>query len=220
MTLLVVAHGTRDPAGALVSSRLAASVAERVPVPVELAYAGVRGPSVASVLRRVAGPVVVAPAFLAAGYHVRVDVPGQIVASGRDDVRLAAPPSVSAMVSAVVDRLLEAGFRSSDDVVLAAAGSSDSAAVADVRRAAGLLSGLVGRPVRIGCIGAGSPTVAEAVAGCDGRVAVASWLLAPGVFHSRLARCGAAVVSAPVGVHSALVRELVSRAFVRVGNQQ
>lgn len=212
MTLVVVAHGTRDPAGARTSTRLASRVARQVPVPVALAYADVRRPTVADVLGVVPGPVVVAPAFLTAGYHLRVDLPAQVARTGRHDVLLVPPPRTDALVRALVDRLVEAGWRPSDALVLAAAGSSDPVAVADVGRAAGLLATSVHRPVRIGYVATGAPSVAEAVARARSaghrRVAVASWLLAPGLFHSRLAGCGADVISAPIGDHPLLAAQL------------
>jgi sirohydrochlorin ferrochelatase len=142
-----------------------------------------------------------------------VDLPGQILSSGRDDVLLTAPigPSV---VPAAMDRLIAAGWRASDAVVLAAAGSSDPRARADVRRAAAVLSRLVRQPIVVGYLATGRPTVAEAVATArrsGRRVAVASWLLAPGLFHQWLAHSGADVVSEPIGVHPLLVAQLVQR---------
>jgi hypothetical protein len=44
-------------------------------------------------------------------------------------------------------------------------------------------------------------------------VAVASWLLAPGVFHGSLAECGADVVSGPIGAHPLVVDVLVRRYY-------
>jgi sirohydrochlorin ferrochelatase len=213
MTLLLVVHGTRDPAGTAMAGDLAAEIRRHLAVPVRLAFADVRPPSVASALRDVPGPVVVVPAFLAAGYHVRVDLPGQILGSGRADVRLTAPVGPS-VVPAALDRLIAAGWRGSDAVVLAAAGSSDPRARADVRRAAAVLSRLVRQPVGVGYLATGRPTVAEAVSSArrsGRRVAVASWLLAPGLFHRWLAQSGADVVSEPIGVHPLLVSQLVQR---------
>jgi sirohydrochlorin ferrochelatase len=207
MTLVLVAHGTRDPAGAATAEELARRLAERTSV--VLAYADVRGPNLTDVLTEVHDQVVVVPAFLAAGYHVRVDLPEQIERSGRAGVVLAAPLGPApGVVSAAVDRLREAGWRASDDVVLAAAGSSDPRAAADVQRAAALLSEQVGGGVRIGYVATGRPSVAEVV---HDRTAVVSWLLAPGVFHQWLSKSGARVVSAPIGAHPLLVDELWRR---------
>jgi sirohydrochlorin ferrochelatase len=107
-------------------------------------------------------------------------------------------------------------LRRSDAVVLGAAGSSDPAGVADVRAAARLLSRRLRRPVPFGFVAAGGPSlaavVAEQRASGAGRVLVASYLLAPGFFHGRLAAAGADHLSAPVGRHDALAR-LVLRRF-------
>lgn len=219
MTLVLVVHGTRDPAGAATSEQLAAALAARASgVPVALAYADVRRPNLtdvlADVLTGVESPVVV-PAFLASGYHVRVDIPAQIERSGRPDVLLASPLGPApAVVSAAVERLREAGWRRGDALVLAAAGSSDKRARADVRKAAALLSRTVRRPVVVGCVATGRPSVDEAVGMARRtarRVAVASWLLAPGLFHNWLARSGADVVSEPIGAHPFLVDQLLHR---------
>ena len=43
------------------------------------------------------------------------------------------------------------------------------------------------------------------------RVAIASWLLAPGVFHTRLTDAGADVVAAPLGAHPDVVAAVVAR---------
>jgi hypothetical protein len=44
------------------------------------------------------------------------------------------------------------------------------------------------------------------------RVAVASWLLAPGLFHRKLTGTGADTVTAPLGVHPAVVDRLAQLA--------
>ena len=214
MTLVLAAHGTRDPAGAVVVEQIAAAVRLRLPgIPVSVAYVDVRSPSLTEVLRSaVDGPAVVVPAFLAAGYHVRVDVPEQILLSGCSSVVVTPALGPSDLVlDAVYDRLVAAGWERGQDVVLAAAGSSDARAVADVRRAASRLSVLTGVEVQAAFITSAQPSVTEAVA--DRSVAIASWLLAPGLFHQRLADMGADLVSEPIGAHPRLVDLVVRRAL-------
>jgi sirohydrochlorin ferrochelatase len=216
VTLVLAAHGTREPAGAEVVHALADGVRRRLPgVPVEVAFADVLSPTVTEVVRKVGGPAVVVPAFLAAGYHVRVDIPEQVAAAGCPGVVVADPlGSTMAMVTAVHDRLLEAGWRREDDLVLAAAGSSDPHALADVRRAAILLGARTGARVRVGYVATAAPTVADAVASDASpgrRVAIASWLLAPGLFHRAAADSGADLVSAPIGAHPKVVDLVVRR---------
>lgn len=203
---MLVAHGTRDPAGARVTEELAAGVRAALPgVRVEVAYADVRSPNVTDVLSACPEPAVVVPAFLAAGYHVRTDIPEQIAASGRRDVVLAEPfGPAPELVAVMIERLRVAGYRDGDKVVLAAAGSSDPRALVDVHDAAYALGARLGAPVRIGYAATASPTVADAVAAVrdaapGARVAVASWLLAPGLFQRKLDATGADVVGAPLG---------------------
>ncbi|GHF77349.1 sirohydrochlorin ferrochelatase [Amycolatopsis bartoniae] len=211
--IVLAAHGTRDPAGPRVITRLAARVQAEVGVPVRVAYADVRQPDLTSVLRSVRGPAVVVPAFLASGYHVRVDIPAQIEASGHRNVVLTeAFGPAPELVGALRERLVAAGYRRGDAVVLAAAGSSDRRALAEVRTVADALGSVLDSPVRIGYAATASPSVAEAVASYGKRrVAVASWLLAPGLFQRRLDEAGADVVAAPLGVHAGVVELVVRR---------
>lgn len=219
--MLLVAHGSRSDAADAVIRALAGAVAARGPR-VEVCYVDVRGPTVAEAVTalRAAGHdgAVVVPAFLAAGYHVRTDLPAQLAAAGADPARFRTTSAMGPdplLARAALDRLRAAGHAEGDAVVLAAAGSSDPSAVAEVRRAAAMLSTLVGRRVRVGFAATGTPTVSALVEGLRGagerRVAVASWLLAPGVFQDRLAGSGADVVGGPLGVHDDVVQALLDR---------
>jgi|SRR5882757_2151799 len=223
--LVLLAHGTRDAAGAAEIERLAGMVGDRVVV----AYADVRPPTLADVLAHISGPAVVVPAFLAAGYHVRVDVPAQLVATGRSDVSLAAslgPDPILAEVA--VQRLVAAGWRPGDTVVLGAAGSTDPQAIADVQRAAAMVGDRVGQPVEVG-FATGTPKIAELVtahraADLPGtsQVAVASWLLAPGMFQRTLVSSGANVVADPLGAHprvAELIRARYAAACTTAGGE-
>jgi sirohydrochlorin ferrochelatase len=217
-TIVVAAHGTRDPAGVAVAHQLADALRARLPACVVLlCFVDVLGPGVREVVASASGPVTVIPTFLSSGYHVRADVPGEVAATGRSDVTISSALGPHPqLLAALTDRLREAGWRRSDAVVLAAAGSSDPRALADVRIAACWLSGQVGRRVRTAFVATGSPKVAPLVAGLraagECRVAVASWLLAPGLFHRKLATAQADVVAAPLGAHPAVVDRLVKLA--------
>jgi sirohydrochlorin ferrochelatase len=217
VNLLLIAHGTRDPAGAVVTERVAERARRRLGVPVHACYADVRGPTPADVLAEIGGPTVAVPAFLAAGYHVRADVPEQLRVTGSTDVVLADTFGPDpALVAAAAERLAEAGARPDDAVVLAVAASSDPHAQADGARAARRLGRLLGRPVTLAPIVLGDqPGVADVVARlrAEGahRVAVASWLLAPGLFQRNLERCGADAVGAPLSDHEAVLDVLEAR---------
>jgi sirohydrochlorin ferrochelatase len=218
--VVVVAHGTQDPAGVAIARQLVARLRVRLPGrPVLLAFADVLGPGVREVVAGAPGPVTVVPAFLSSGYHVRADLPQEVAATGRRDVTISAALGPHPLlVDAMADRLCAAGWRRGDAVVLAAAGSSDPRAVADVRVAARQLSGKVGSRVRVGFVATGAPRVAPLVAGLraagESRVAVASWLLASGLFSARLASAGADVLAAPLGAHPEVVDRLVQLAEI------
>jgi sirohydrochlorin ferrochelatase len=217
--LLLVAHGTRDTAGAEVALRLAERVRRRLPAtPVRLAFADVRPPTVAQVaptLRR-AAEVVVMPAFLAAGYHVRHDLPAQLAAAGLAGGALLTPVlgADPRLVAAAEDRLRTAGWCPGDATVLAAAGSSDPGARAEVAEAARALGRRLGCPVRVGYLAGGAPKLVDVVASARAtgrRVAVASWLLAPGVFQRRLDDAGADLTAAPLGLHPGVLDAVLTR---------
>jgi sirohydrochlorin ferrochelatase len=214
--ILLIAHGTRDPAGAAVTEAVAEQVRTLAEVPVVPCYVDVRHPRPAEALARLPGPVIAVPMFLAAGYHVRVDVPAQLAATGRDDVRLAETFGPDpALVAAAAARLRGAGMRAGDAVVLAVAGSSDPSAQADGATAARRLARVLRAPVAVATIAAGGPRVDETVARLrvDGaaRVAVASWLLAPGLFQRSLADSGADVVADPLATHDAVAGLVLTR---------
>ena len=185
-------------------------------VRVEACYADVRRPTPAEALAGLPGPVVVVPMFLAAGYHVRVDVPAQLAATGSR--RRAAGRDVRAGPRARRrrrPRLRAAGMRDGDAVVLATIGSSDPHAQADGATAARRLARELRTPVTLATTAMGGPRVPDAVARlrAEGarRVAVASWLLAPGLFHRALGESGADVVAEPLSTHEAVAGLVVAR---------
>lgn len=187
--------------------------------PVHVGFVDVLGPTPSEILSDAtvaAEPAVVVPAFLSRGYHVRTDLPTHVAASCHPDVTVTPALGPSAQLARiVVDQMRECGWRPGDSVVLAAAGTSDKPARADLRTTAMLLSALTGSPVELAFAATGEPSVAEAVASVrgrsSGRVVVASYLLADGLFQERLRHSGADVVSAPLGVHPALVRLIAGR---------
>lgn len=218
MTLIAVAHGTRAPEGPVVLAALLDRVRALLPgVDVRVAYVDVIEPTLSSVLASVphGERAVVVPLFLASGYHVRVDVPSAVASSGGG--RAVVTPALGpdpAVVAAAEERL-----RSSapdvlpSAVVLAAAGSSDESALAEVAVAASLLSASLGRPVVPAYVTTASPSVSDAVsslrAAGHATVGLASYLLAPGLFQQRLASAGADVVAPPIGPHP-LVAALIA----------
>jgi sirohydrochlorin ferrochelatase len=216
--LVFVAHGSRDEAAHTCVCGIADAVRVALPdVPVRVGYVDVRAPTVADAVAGY-GRAVVVPAFLASGYHVRTDLPAQLAACAAAPSRFPVTPALGPdplLIRAAHRRLAEAGWCPGDTVVLAAAGSSDPAALAEVQAAARLLEDRVGGAVRVGFAATATPRVdvlvAELRAAGERRVAVASWLLAPGLFHTRLADAGADVVAAPLGAHPDVVAAVVAR---------
>ncbi|WP_238992888.1 sirohydrochlorin chelatase [Jiangella aurantiaca] len=215
--LVAVAHGTRAPEGPVVLAALLDRVRGLLPgVDVRVAYVDVISPTLESVLESVPHGVrpVVVPMFLASGYHVRVDVPSAVAADGGRAVVTPALGPDAAVVAAVEERLRSSSPDGLPDaVVLAAAGSSDASALAEVSTAESLLASSLGRPVVAGYVTTASPSVPEAVtslrAAGHSTVGVASYLLAPGLFQQRLDSVGADVVAPPIGPHP-LVAELIA----------
>ncbi|MFC6428460.1 sirohydrochlorin chelatase [Nocardiopsis tropica] len=215
-TLLLAVHGTRNPHGTAVAHSLALRVGELTRRPTRLAFADVLAPTVGEVAADTPGPLVVVPAFLASGYHVRTDIPDQLLRAGRADAVLTpALGAHPAVLDTAVRRLAQAGYRPGDAVVLACAGTTDPRAGAELSRAAARLARRLGAPVTTGFIATGRPTVAEQVARLRARghrrVAVASWLLAPGLFHDRLALAGADAVARPLCPDPAVAHAVADR---------
>lgn len=216
--LVLVAHGSRDDAAHACVEEIVDAVRGALPgTDVRLGYVDVRGPKVADAVAGLDRAVVV-PAFLASGYHVRSDLPAQLAECAAPPDRFPVTPAIGPdplLARAAGARLVEAGWRYGDAVVLAAAGSSDPAALAEVRAAGRMLAAEVGRKVRVGFVATATPrmdaVVADLRAAGERRVAVASWLLAPGVFHTRLDGLGADVVAAPLGAHHDVVATVVAR---------
>ncbi|KAA0110994.1 sirohydrochlorin chelatase [Mycolicibacterium sp. P9-22] len=216
---VLVAHGTRKPGGVAMVEDLARRVGVALDREVHIAFVDVLGPTPTEVLDRLPRhrPAVLVPAFLAGGYHVRVDVPAHVLASAHPDVTVTRPLGpCPGTVRVLADRLFESGWRPGDSVVLAAAGTSDRSAQSDLRQTAAMLSALIGDRVELGYAATGAPTVADAVAAArarsdGGKIAVASYLLADGLFQDRLRSSGADMVSEPLGVHPGMIRLIASR---------
>jgi len=214
---LLVAHGTRKADGVAMIADLAERVGGLLGQRVHTAFVDVLGPTPADVLSELPdGPAVVVPAFLASGHHVRVDIPAFVAASGHPDVTVteALGPSPN-VVRVLTDRLVQSGWRHSDSVILAAAGTSDPRARGDLRATAALLSAAIGGRAELAYAATGEPSVSDAVAAMRAqgarRIVVASYLLADGLFQDRLRHSGADAVTAPLGTHPGVVRLIASR---------
>jgi sirohydrochlorin ferrochelatase len=217
MSLILAAHGTRRPGGLEMIGDLAAQVSTLIDRRVQVAFVDVLGPTPSEVLSGAHGPAIVVPAFLSRGYHVRTDLPAHVAASGRPDVTVtpALGPSRE-VVRIVAQQLVKSGWRRGDSVILAAAGTSDQRARTDLRTIAALLSALIGSPVDLGFVSTGEPRLHEALERARARrgkrrVAIASYLLADGLFQELLRACGADIVSQALGTHPGLARLIAGR---------
>ena len=216
MNLILAAHGTRRPGGVAMIGDLAAQVGALVDRSVQVAFVDVLGPTPSEVLSSLSTPAIMLPAFLSRGYHVRADLPAHVAASGHPNVTVTPALGPSRDIAGLLaDQLVQSGWRPGDSVVLAAAGTSDQRAQADLRTAAAQLSALIGSRVGLGFAATGAPDVSTAVANArrNGarRVVVASYLLADGLFQERLRACGADLVSQPLGTHPGLARLIANR---------
>lgn len=212
--LVACAHGTRDAAGQHAVDALRHDVAAARPdVAVVEAYVDVQEPALPDVLRGLDSAVVV-PLLLSAGFHIHVDVAAAVEAAGPGVVAARALGPDPALVDVLALRLGDAGLDGDHAVLLAAAGSSDRRAVADVERTARDLAARLGKDVTPAYASAAQPRVESAVAeliAARRRVAVASYLLAPGHFHRRLQATGADVVTAPLLPHPAMAALVLHR---------
>ena len=215
--LVAVSHGTRDPAGPEVIGVLLDDVRRRLPgVEVITAWVELVAPAVDQVMSQMTRPAVVVPLLLSTGHHVMTDVPAAAALS-RGPVHIAAPLGPDRhLARAITARLREAGALWGDAVVLAAAGSTDPAGLADVQQATEMLRSEWGPWVDYACLTGAGPDVPAAVEHLRqtgaGRVCVAPYLLAPGRFSSRLkgaaTAAGATTIAPVLGGHR-LVTDLV-----------
>lgn len=205
--LLAVAHGSQDEAAQRSVRVLAGRVQALAPdVTVRVGFVQHAEPALGDALAAAGPGTVVVPLLLSAGYHLSVDI---TAAARAARARLAAPlgPDVrlaEALADRLADRLADLPgpvtgrppqgcARAGPPVtVLAAAGSADPRALADVQRQARLLARRLGTPVLPAYASAAQPSLVTALAALRAAaaqpVAIASYLLSPGYFYDRFRR--------------------------------
>jgi sirohydrochlorin ferrochelatase len=213
--LVGISHGTSSEEGRRavrgLHDAVAAAMAQRHPdatPSVRLGHVDVEQPDVPATLDSLepAGPAVVVPLLLSAGYHVYVDLTEAVEGETSRPVVLAGALGPDDRLAAVLLRRLgEAGLRDDDRIVLAVAGSSDRRAVEDCRDMAARLAASSDRGVSLGFLSAAEPRLPDAVAAArsdaaaeGGRVVVANYLLAPGFFDDLTRAAGADVTARPL----------------------
>ncbi|WP_369165333.1 sirohydrochlorin chelatase [Streptomyces sp. AFD10] len=232
-TLLVIAHGSRDPRHAATVHALTERVrAERPGLRVETAFLEFNAPSVPRVLERLAAhgadEVVALPLLLTRAFHAKTDIPSVLREARarlpRLRVRQADVLGPSPLLNATLERRLrEAGVRPGDlprtGLVLASAGSSDPEAIAVIAEIARELRHTGWCAVRPAFASALLPRTEDAVRAlrAEGveRVAVAPYVIAPGRLPDRIAAgaraAGADVLADVLGPAPELARLLLDR---------
>lgn len=225
--VLAASHGTSSTEGRAAVRRLVDAVAAELAAPVFGCHVDVEQPDVPTTLATAAvsaDDAVIVPLLLSAGYHVFVDL-AESAAEAPLPASVAPALGPDPRLAAVLERRLrEAGLRTGDAVVLAAAGSTDPRAVADCHRQAALLALRLGTPVTVGFISAAAPALPHAVELAraerpDARVLVATYLLAPGYFADLAASTSADATSAPLLTPGSTPRELLDIVYDRAAQR-
>lgn len=205
--LVLAAHGTRSAAGRESVERIRDALAERLAheYDVELAWVDVVEPRLADVAR--SGDTVL-PCFLGEGYHVRTDIPAAVAAVPR--VQVTEHLGWTGAVEALDSRVRQAGGPWPLTIV-GWAGSSDELSRAQGHTLTRVLAERwrgCGDEVRV--VLATPDQARELLDEHDGRAGVATYLLAPGHFATKLAGLGVPA-SEPLGAHEAVIDALVAR---------
>lgn len=230
--LVAVAHGSRDPRSAATVAALVDEVRRQRPeLDVRLSFLDLSAPRLPDVLDAVAADghrsAVVVPLLLGHAFHASVDVPGAVAqaAARLPGLDIAISPVLGGhrgLSTAALRRLADVAGPLHDPglgVVLAAIGSSHAPANAAVARV------VASWTRRFGWHGGSpafatttTPTVSEAVAalraGGARRVAVAQWILAPGLLPDRIVRdatAAATPVAAALGPDPDVATAILAR---------
>ena len=201
--IVLLAHGSPDPRHARGVDALARRVRETAPARgVHTAYLDHHPPTPAEVAHQ-AGRGVVVPVLLTPAYHARVDVPAAVAAMNAVAGPFTDSPALGPhplLLDAAAELLERSGATPSRGtaVVLYAAGSSDSAAVASIGETL-RAHGAPGEwgPWRVAALDGGSalPEVLEGLRGEADSVLAVSFMVAEGMLRDRMAEhCAAAGV--------------------------
>ncbi|WHU48889.1 sirohydrochlorin chelatase [Gordonia sp. L191] len=224
-SLLLVAHGSRDPRFADTARRVRHAVARRLPgTEVRLSFLDLDEPLVADELAELRGRVVVVPLLLAPGYHSDIDLP-EIVAATRapGDVVITSVIGTTSLSAALADRLEQAGLADSDGLLVTAVGSTNPAAALVVRRRAVELSTRLHRPVdvvfatRLGTSEIALRTAIRRLRGAGAeRIALSPYFLSAGLLTERVETAldrlaPGALVAGPLGAHPDVIEAIADR---------
>ena len=212
-SLGLISHGTSSALGQSLIEALAEAVTDDLRArglvdEVMLGHVDVQDPGVDEVIDRLPAdrPAVLVPLLLSPGYHVHVDLAEALEGAGDRDIRLAPTlgpdPRLARILAERLPRL-----RDEDEVVLAAAGSSDGRANASCEEMGRLLADELGRAVSVGFLaGGGAPlkAIVEQNRQSGSRLVIANYLLAPGFFddlaRTLISEADSSAESAPASV--------------------
>lgn len=211
-------HGTTSLAGRTALSRLVNAVRKHAPEhEVVDAFVDVQHPMLADVVTETSGTRVVVPLLL--GHDQQTDALLASVAATDDRIRVTPPIGPDWVLAEIgVRRLIEAGARPTDTIVLVAPHVDGPRALEDVSSAARLLSAVWGGPVHVGVVeGRGTPVdqALDIARAHNRRVVVALYDLTPGEGSARIGRLGADIVTAPLLGAGTPDPQLVSLALAR-----
>lgn len=229
-TLVLAAHGSRDPRFAATAERIARAVRRQLPqVDVRPAYLDLNSPTVTTVLAQCVDDVLVLPLLLSEAFHSKVDLPAIIDEACRENPAISVRqlPTLGGdprIVTALADRLDEIELRPTDGVLLAAVGSSDAAADGAVRMRAAALALELGNPlvqtVFATKLGDNRANLRAALhrlrSGGARRVVVSPYFLSAGLLTERVdaavdVLAPGAQIAGPLGAHPALIDVVCDR---------
>ncbi len=203
--IVLLAHGSPDPRHAQGVEALATHVRQLVPHrPVHTAYLDHHPPSPADAGAGLGARAVVVPVLVTPAYHAKVDVPNaldELVQASGSQVELASPLGPHELLLDAAEELLAAHGISPDPttaVLLYAAGSSDSEAVATVGHTLAEHPREGWGPWGVAALDGGS-TIDEVLRRLPDeveRTVVVSFMVSEGILRDRMAQqCGQAGVS-------------------------
>ncbi len=222
--IVLLAHGSPDPRHGVGVEALAGQVRALVPGrPVAVAYLDHHPPTPAEAAAELAEGAVV-PVLLTRAYHARVDVPAAVATMGAGFVAAGALGPDPALLQGVEELLARGGIGAARDltVVLFAAGSSDSAAVAAIVDTVASSPPRGWAPWQVAALDGGQ-ALSEVVADLDpARVVVVSFMVADGILRDRMAQActqvGLALVPGTLGETTAVAALAVRRADVALAS--
>jgi sirohydrochlorin ferrochelatase len=225
-TLVLTAHGSKDPRSAANARAVAARLRRMRPgLDVRLAFLELSAPKFIDVLTGLpdSRQSVITPLLLASAYHARLDIPKQIARAGALGVRQAdVLGEDDRLVSVLRKRLADLGVSPLDyelGVLVVAIGSSNSAVNARTAQVASkLAAGTRWAGATMAFATGPEPSVAEAASRLRRRGArrlvIAPWFLAPGRITDRVctyARDNGIPMAPPLGAHRLVAETVLDR---------